>query len=184
MKIISWHGGAFSEQSGRRLVELVSNAQGRIVLPLTEQEVKDARQIASDPHERTAFAKNSLHLTDPYFLAIWAMGQGKEVSHLRTKAYDEIARRWGHLARNLDALPSGANADAYMLRQLHAAEAQRALHQFERFRNDKPALILAEETTAAVLGRMFRTRPTYLTKPSREARRLARKIAGHAIRLI
>lgn len=151
-------------QSAKRLLEMIMEAQGPIVLPLSHETIETAKRLATKRDEIAAMTLKHLHLSEVYLLAAYAASHGKEIQPLYTKEHGRIARRF--LSVNFENLPESVDATAYMHDRAFQAEAHQMLHHFERFRTNPPALIFAEDTHAIILGRLLRKKIHWLTKPS------------------
>ncbi len=176
MNIFSWRGGGLPVQVGRTLIREILRAEGPVVLPLNEESVRVAAKFARKPSYVRQLVEKDFHLRDLCGLATYVMSQGKVVLPLFDAEHERIARR--HLSADFWRLPSEVDVTAYMRNQVFEAEARQMLHHFERFRANPPALLFAEDNHAIVLGKLFRRKVMWLTKPSTvfgEPRQTAKK---------
>ncbi|VVC00290.1 Uncharacterised protein [uncultured archaeon] len=189
MKIVSWNGNNISPQTGQFFLQQVRAANGPIVLPLMDRDVAQLKILASKP-EANVIAKSFYGDPMIYKLGLIAILEGKDVRPLFTgpmmkrgqgKFALPIPRSLAErLVQAQDPTKGVAVGHQEWVKLEDAAmanvEAHRMTAVFERYRKQKPALIIAEDNQALQLGRMFRVRVTRATKHSHNAEKIANRV--------
>lgn len=164
------------------LLPFVTSARGAVVLPLDKGSIAYAARIAENSASMKRVETSGLHFMDFTYLAAFAIRAGVMILPLYDKKHFELMGEALSEVRHLDSLPPGVDASAHFRNKVFQAEAKQMLHHFDRFKDDKPEIMVAEDTHAMVLSRLFRVRRQKLTKDSHwygHAEKLASLTLGH-----
>lgn len=158
---------SLSKQTAGIIRDLVLRANGPIVLPLSSRDIAYFRTEAQNPEVVRAF-QNS-----PFTLAIWmiailALSRNKIVLPFYTSDFNRLNKKYGQIELGAERLLDVTNdrdlVNAFRRRGIAHVSAEQMVALWSRWRITKPALVIAEDNFAHVLGRLLRVKVHRLTR--------------------